>query len=841
MPGFFILDGYIELAEDGMTAKVIGVLRRKEVPLKVNNLRLVEVDDTFVSLAWDTGGNALRWKLYRDDVLIDTITLPSYLDEDVDPDSDYVYHVIGNNSKGDGEASDDLPVHTEAQLAPDAPLNVRYVDSEEAQSAGHVEIEWDDPGNVVEWKVSRDTVLVATVQVPRVRDTGLTPSTTYDYEIVAVNASGESDPSTVFEAETLANTQPLWSSPGTLGLVENSGFSLDLTTICIDPDGHALSFSIVASSVPGLTLTGATYGGVPTTPGDYSVTFRADDGFTTADREIFFDVADSDVTAPSVPGSVVAVSNSSTVDVTWAASTDASGVARYRVFRDGQLRNDNVQATSYQETGVPNGTYTYSVSAVDLSQNANESAQGSADPVEVSLVTPNPDVPIFTSVIPTTNSVALAWQPGPNGATPTNYILRYSVTSASGPFSEVYSGATPSFNHTGLNPGDPAFYRLFAFNGAAQAPSPATANTTLAVGSSIAFTPGDWWMAPRHGSTATFAHRRDNLYPVIFTGAGGARFKGIKVEYPWAELEGAKGNVDKGVAAIRADLEILAAFTPPRKLVVQFNAEKRNVSLANYTKVFPPYMGPGTGNLNAVYSWVSTAPGNPQKLSWDMTIGSANTAFLEMWTALAAKLKALPNNLYSLIEGFRMNNETTASFDLNRVTKAEHDAHCLEFGTHLRNLFPDKAVFFVLNGQNQDFHTLRDQMIAIDVLLGGGDTLPRAASGNGVTVATRGTKCDRDLMGVTSGFPDIRVAPRNSVIWMGIEGSELGGGPYPTQTGEDFYTAEEISNFLNDVIRSPYAFWQTWEGPDPEQNIGAIKAWVADNPMVNLGVPGHYP
>ena len=89
-----------------------------------------------------------------------------------------------------------------------------------------------------------------------------------------------------------------------------------------------------------------------------------------------------DTVAPTVPGSVAATVVDSTVTVTWTASTDASSILKYRVFRDGVFRSDDI-ASPYVETNVPPGTYVYSVSAVDGSINANESARGSAAAVIV--------------------------------------------------------------------------------------------------------------------------------------------------------------------------------------------------------------------------------------------------------------------------------------------------------------------------------------------------------------------------------------------------------------------------------------------------------------------------
>lgn len=87
-----------------------------------------------------------------------------------------------------------------------------------------------------------------------------------------------------------------------------------------------------------------------------------------------------DTTAPTVPGSVAAVADSATqVTINWAASTDAVGVASYRVRRGGvDLAGASaVAGTSFVDTSVVASTaYSYTVSAVDSA--GNRSAESAA-------------------------------------------------------------------------------------------------------------------------------------------------------------------------------------------------------------------------------------------------------------------------------------------------------------------------------------------------------------------------------------------------------------------------------------------------------------------------------
>jgi len=76
--------------------------------------------------------------------------------------------------------------------------------------------------------------------------------------------------------------------------------------------------------------------------------------------------------APSRPTDVsVRQLNSTTVEITWTASTDNLVVCSYNVYR-GLVLAGNTRYTSFQDTGlIPGMTYVYTVEALDCSQNAS--------------------------------------------------------------------------------------------------------------------------------------------------------------------------------------------------------------------------------------------------------------------------------------------------------------------------------------------------------------------------------------------------------------------------------------------------------------------------------------
>lgn len=78
-----------------------------------------------------------------------------------------------------------------------------------------------------------------------------------------------------------------------------------------------------------------------------------------------------DTTAPTKPGSLVAVAASSTqINLAWTGSTDIVGVYGYYVYRNGTQVGTVTSSDSYQDTGLsPSTAYNYTVAAYDAAGN----------------------------------------------------------------------------------------------------------------------------------------------------------------------------------------------------------------------------------------------------------------------------------------------------------------------------------------------------------------------------------------------------------------------------------------------------------------------------------------
>ena len=135
-----------------------------------------------------------------------------------------------------------------------------------------------------------------------------------------------------------------------------------------------------------------------------------------AELLVFGDLATGDTTAPSLPGSLaVSGVTSSSIALSWSASTDTggSGLAGYRIYRDGSATPlTSVTGTTFTDTGLVSGTsHSYRVTAFDVA--GNEST--AAGPVTGTATQPLPDTMApsvpgnLTVSATTTTSVSLSW------------------------------------------------------------------------------------------------------------------------------------------------------------------------------------------------------------------------------------------------------------------------------------------------------------------------------------------------------------------------------------------------------------------------------------------------
>lgn len=175
-----------------------------------------------------------------------------------------------------------------------------------------------------------------------------------------------------------------------------------------------------------------------------------------------------DTTAPSAPQGLVLKQNlGNSVEIGWDASSDLSGTLSYEVYRDGILVGTTAVA-SYTDTGlVQNKAYTYTVKAMDASDNRSDESPS------IQVLTKDidaPDMPSnLSSKIIAHDSVMVSWDAAIDNVGVTGYKIY-----ADGTYLETVQGTL--YTATGLHPGTAYQYSVSAIDAAGNEsrPSPIT-------------------------------------------------------------------------------------------------------------------------------------------------------------------------------------------------------------------------------------------------------------------------------------------------------------------------------------------------------------------------------
>jgi endo-1,4-beta-xylanase len=182
-----------------------------------------------------------------------------------------------------------------------------------------------------------------------------------------------------------------------------------------------------------------------------------------------------DTQAPSTPAGLIAsATTSSSISLTWTASTDNVAVTGYQILRapgasGGSFAQVGTSATpSFTNSGLPaSTTFRYQVRAVDAAGNASAvsntvtaSTQGGGGDTQA------PTAPAGLTATTTSSSALLAWTASTDNVGVTGYQILRAPGSSGGTFTQVGTSTTTSFNNTGLTASTTYRYQVRATDAA---------------------------------------------------------------------------------------------------------------------------------------------------------------------------------------------------------------------------------------------------------------------------------------------------------------------------------------------------------------------------------------
>ena len=397
----------------------------------------------------------------------------------------YVFSVAAKNAVGTGSYSSNSASLTPITV-PNAPTSVSASSGARQSDAVTFTAPVSNGGSAITGYAVRFSVVNSNVwstatltgsTLTTFTQTGLTPATSYIFQVAAINAAGQGAWSTnsasvviqdyaaspTVVTGVVGNTQVAlsWTAP-----TNNGGSAISNYDVQYSSDNGATwtIFSHTASTATNLTVTGLTNGV------DYLFKVAAINGWGSANFATTA-VTYNPFTLPSAPTNVAGVAGSSQAVVTWTASapngravTDyiiqfsSNNGSTWATFNDGTST-----ATSATVTGLTNSVaYIFKVAAVSAAGTSSYSSNTSA-------VTPQavPSTPLNVVGVGGNAQVSLSWSaPLSNGGQAiTDYVIQYSSNGGSTwtSFTDSVSSAT-SVVVTGLTNGTSYIFQVAAKN-----------------------------------------------------------------------------------------------------------------------------------------------------------------------------------------------------------------------------------------------------------------------------------------------------------------------------------------------------------------------------------------
>lgn len=581
-------------------SNVASATTKPNPPTSPSNLSVVNPTQTTLTLTWtdnSTTEDLFRIERSKDGTTFTEIktvgpNVKTYTDTGLTPDTTYFYQVRASNTGGNSGYTNIASGKT-LPGAPGAPSDLRVTNPTQTT----LTLVWaDNSSNESGFEIERSTdnfagnVKLVTTTGAGVRtftDSGLTPDTTYEYRVRAVNTGGKSGYSNVATGKTLP-TAP--SAPTQLTVTNPTQTTLTLNWT--DSSNNESGFKVERSTdnfVNNVTLVTTTGANVktfkdtalkPDTTYYYRVKATNKGGDSGASN-----IASGKTlpTAPAAPASLTAAAVSqSEIRLAW---TDrSSNEAEFLIERsaDGttftQIDKVGAGVTEYLDSGLKdNTTYYYRVRASNVGGTSPYSNTANAK----TLPAP-PAGPSSLSVgNPTQTSLTLSWKD--NSTTESGFKIERKEGNAA-TFTQIKQTGknVTSFTDTGLKTNTTYTYQVRAFNGGGDSPF-----SNSASGLTLPGTPA--------GLTATAASQTEIDLKWTDTSANPAQF----------QVERSTGNGSFVVIASN----VAAGTTTFADQTVQPGTKYAYRVRAFNTSGFSPYSAPASATT------AKDLPGSPSNLT----------------------------------------------------------------------------------------------------------------------------------------------------------------------------------------------------------------------------------
>jgi chitodextrinase len=177
-----------------------------------------------------------------------------------------------------------------------------------------------------------------------------------------------------------------------------------------------------------------------------------------------------DTTPPTAPTNLTATVSGSQINLSWTASTDNVGVTGYRVERCqgagcttfAQIATSTT--TTYSDTGLAPGNYSYRVRATDAAGNLSGYSNVASGVIPDN--TPPTAPTNFAATAGSTTQINLTWTASTDNVGVTGYLVERCQGAGCTAFAQIATSATTTYSDTGLTANTSYSYRVRATDAA---------------------------------------------------------------------------------------------------------------------------------------------------------------------------------------------------------------------------------------------------------------------------------------------------------------------------------------------------------------------------------------
>ncbi len=190
---------YVVVAAESEFTFELQVVNPENLPAIPANVVATTIDEFSIELTWEAAENATNYNIYRNDAFVANVTDLTYIDEKLEPNSDYCYIVRGYNGIMESVASEKACAKT-LKLTLTPPTAITAV----ATSTTTIALTWAKVEKAAGYAIYWGEELIDKVADTTYTVEGLAPSTEYCYMVSSVYKTQESfDKSDVACATTL--------------------------------------------------------------------------------------------------------------------------------------------------------------------------------------------------------------------------------------------------------------------------------------------------------------------------------------------------------------------------------------------------------------------------------------------------------------------------------------------------------------------------------------------------------------------------------------------------------------------------------------------------------------